>query len=85
MKVGENPLYTMMARYLELATEVVLEPTFPFSERIDKLKDAGYFHDIPMSWSLEILASDLQSHCTQLDHNILKLNLFFWYSGDHHF
>jgi len=26
MKVGENPLYTMMARYLELATEVVLEP-----------------------------------------------------------
>ena len=28
MKVGENPLYTMMARYLELATEIVLEPTF---------------------------------------------------------
>jgi len=26
MKVGENPLYTMTARYLELATEVVLEP-----------------------------------------------------------
>jgi len=26
--VGENPLYTMTARYLELATEVVLEPTF---------------------------------------------------------
>jgi len=27
MKLGENPLYTMMTRYLELATEVVLEPT----------------------------------------------------------
>ena len=27
MKVGENPLYAMMVRYLELATEVVLEPT----------------------------------------------------------
>ena len=30
MKVGENRLYTMTARYLELATEVVLEPTSPF-------------------------------------------------------
>ena len=29
MKVEENLLYTMMASYLELATEVVLEPT-PF-------------------------------------------------------
>jgi len=28
MKVGENPLYTMLARYLELATEVVLEPIY---------------------------------------------------------
>ena len=27
MKVGENPLYRMMERHLELATEVVLEPT----------------------------------------------------------
>ena len=56
MKVGENPLYTMMARYMELATEVVLEPPFPFSGRIEKFKDAGYFYDISMSWSLEILA-----------------------------
>ena len=31
MKAGENPLYTMMASYLELATEVVLEPTSPFT------------------------------------------------------
>jgi len=31
MKEGENPLYTMTARYLELATEVVLEPTSPFT------------------------------------------------------
>jgi len=31
MKVGENPLYAMMAKYLKLAAEVVLEPTFPFS------------------------------------------------------
>ena len=30
MKVGENPLYTIMARHLELVTEVVLEPTSPF-------------------------------------------------------
>jgi len=29
MKVGENPLYTMLARYLELAAEVVLG-TSPF-------------------------------------------------------
>jgi len=49
MKVGENPLYTMMARYLESATEVVLEPMSPFSGRIEKFKDAGYFHDISMS------------------------------------
>jgi len=28
MKVGENRLYTMTARYLERATEVVLEPPF---------------------------------------------------------
>jgi len=34
MKVGENPLYTMMARYLELATEVVLEPMFPFTPHL---------------------------------------------------
>jgi hypothetical protein len=32
MKVGENPLYTMTARYLELATEVVLEPTSHFKD-----------------------------------------------------
>ena len=31
MKVGENPLYPMMAMYLELATEIVLEPTSPFT------------------------------------------------------
>jgi len=31
MKVGENPLYTIMARYLELATEVVLEPPSSFT------------------------------------------------------
>jgi len=31
MKVGENPLYTMLARYPKLATEVVLEPMAPFS------------------------------------------------------
>ncbi len=41
---------------MELATEVVLEPMSSFSGRIEKFKDAGYFHDIPMSWSLEILA-----------------------------
>jgi len=61
MKVGENPLYTMMARYLELATEFVLEPMFPFSGPIEKFKDAGYFHNISMSWSLEILARDQRS------------------------
>jgi len=32
MKVGENPLYTMTARYLERATEVVLEPMSPFTQ-----------------------------------------------------
>jgi len=31
MKVRENPLNTMTARYLELATKVVLEPTSPFT------------------------------------------------------
>jgi len=56
MKVGKNPLYTMMASYLELATDVVLEPMPSFSGRIDKFKDSGYFYDISMSWSLEILA-----------------------------
>jgi len=60
MKVGENLFYTMMARHLELATKVVLEPMFPFSGRIEKFKDAGYFHDISMSWSLDILARHLE-------------------------
>jgi len=31
MKVGENPLYIMLARHLGLVTEVVLKPTSPFT------------------------------------------------------
>ena len=37
MKVGENPLYTMRVSYLELATEVVLEPTSPFKRTFSML------------------------------------------------
>jgi hypothetical protein len=57
--------------------EVVLEPTFPFSGRIEKFKDAGYFHDISMSWSLEsgkrskfsnpIISMVYYSHITDAD------------------
>jgi hypothetical protein len=36
-------------KVLELTTEVVLEPMSPFSGRIEKFKDAEYFHDISMS------------------------------------
>jgi len=41
MKLGENPLYTMMARYLELATEVVLEPMSPFTAKNSKSAQAA--------------------------------------------
>ena len=42
MKVGENPLYTMLARYLELAAEVVLEPPHLYPTPFIPVYKTGY-------------------------------------------